>query len=257
MKHKIKFSLLVLAVLCISYGSASAVPVPIDLSTWSVIQYEFNVQPDANWSLSAGNTVATQSVNADASILLSDFNIAGQQIEGSWRVNTSGDDDFMGFVFGYQGRGQFYLFDWKQTDQTHLGFADAGMSVKLVNVPGNADPNGTDLWATAGTANVTLLMHNTIPYSDFTDYEFRLNFTPGLFEIEVKQGNTSLEEWLIADNSLVDGNFGFYNYSQGNVIYSGFTQDDEPPPIIPEPSTVLLLGSGLLGMIGFRKKFNI
>ena len=242
-------------------GSAHAVPVPVDLSTWTVEQYEQNFQPDASWGLSNGNTVATQSVNADASILLSDFNIASTSIEGSWRVNTSGDDDFMGFVFGYQGRGQFYLFDWKQTDQTHRGFADAGMSVKAVNIPGGADATDFDFWQTDGRPDVTLLEHNTIPWADFTDYDFKLTFFPGVFQIEVRQGNTLLESWTINDNTFTDGQFGFYNYSQNNVVYQGFTQEDDPEPIggnntgIPEPitATLGLMGLGVLGMATRRR----
>src|SRR5262245_3025287 len=115
-----------IAVFSLAVGAASlaisplrttqAVTVPIDLSSWTVIQYEFNDQPDANWVLSAGNTVASQIVNADASILKGG-SVANSQIQGSWRVDTSADDDFMGFVFGYQNRGQYYLFDWKQSDQ--------------------------------------------------------------------------------------------------------------------------------------------
>jgi len=45
--------------------------------------------------------------------------------------------------------------------------------------------------------------------------------------------------------------------------FRGFTNEgsdkvpaDENPPIIPEPTTILLLGSGLLGLFGLRKKFN-
>ena len=236
-------------------GSALADAVPIDLSTWTVIQYELNSQPDASWVLSNGNTTATQTVNADASILLSDFDIAGQQIEGSWRVNTSSDDDFMGFVFGYQSRSQYYLFDWKQLDQTFLGdFADAGMTLKVLDIAGGADPTQDDLWPSDGNPpNVTVLRHNTIPWADFTDYNFRLNFTPGLFEIEVRgPGDVVLQNWVVADNTYTDGGFGFYNYSQGAVVYNGFTQDPDPPPIpgseIPEPGTLLLLGTGLLAV---------
>ena len=239
-------------------GSVFADPVPIDLGSWTVVQYELNSQPDASWSLSNGNTTATQSVNADASILLSNFDITGQEIAGSWRVNTSSDDDFMGFVFGYQDRGHYYLFDWKQLDQSDpSGLAEAGMSVKSVH-KASGDPTTADLWPTAGSANVTTLLHNDIPWVDFVDYDFRLNFTPGLFEIEVSQAGTVLQNWILADSTYMDGLFGFYNYSQGPVIYNGFTQDLDPDPIptaVPEPGTLLLIGTGLAGFArSYRRK---
>ena len=224
---------------------ANAAPVPIDLSTWNVVQYAFPTQDDANWVLSNGNTVATQIINADASIFLSDFNIASKSIEGSWRVDTAGDDDFMGFVFGYQGRDQYYLFDWKQTNQNHVGFAERGMSLKVVNVPGNADPTASDLWPTAGSANVTVLRHNTVPWANFTDYNFQLDFFPGQFTIEVRQDDNVLESWVVNDSTYTDGGFGFYNYSQGDVVYQSFTQED-----IPEPTTaiIILVCCGALGL---------
>lgn len=232
-------------------ATASAAPIAIDLSTWTVVQYELFSQPNANWVLSNGNTTATQTVNADASILLGNFDITGQQIEGTWRAGTSSDNDFMGFVFGYQNRGQYYLFDWKQGDQNDaLGFADAGMSFKIVNT-GGADPTGADLWPTAGSANVDVLRHNTIAWAENVDYNFRLNFTPGLFEIEVRQGANVLENWIIADATYTSGQFGFYNYSQGPIVYNGFTQDPDPDPIrdpsVPEPASILLMAAGLAG----------
>ena len=55
-------------------------------------------------------------------------------MEGVWRVDTGSDDDFMGFVFGYQDKGHFYLFDWKQYNQTISNRTGLqGMCVKVVN----------------------------------------------------------------------------------------------------------------------------
>src|SRR5688572_16607658 len=164
----------------------------------------------------------------------------------------------MGFVFGYQNRGQYYLFDWKQSEQNDpLGFVDAGMSVKVVN-NGGSDPTGADLWPTAGSSSVSVLVHNTIPWDEFTDYTFRLNFTPGTFEIEVSEEATVLQNWIINDSTYTGGEFGFYNYSQGNVIYSGFIQRDDPPPIgnqLPDAgSTAVLLGLAALGLFGSRRQ---
>ena len=232
----------------LSNNSFSA-PVTIDLSPWEVIQYELNSQADANWVLSDGNTTATQTVNADASILLSDFDAGSKIIDGTWRVNTSFDDDFMGFVFGYQDRGNFYLFDWKQGDQNaRIGFAERGMSLKVVNKSPGADPTGSDLWPTSGSSDVTVLRHNTIAWDEFIDYQFTLNFTPGTFRVTVKEENTVLEDWIVNDNTYTSGNFGFYNYSQNALVYQGFTEDDSPPVgnPVPEPST---LAFALLGMI--------
>ena len=198
----------------------------IDLSTWSRVQYELNSQSDANWILSSDNTKVEQTINADASILLSDFNLNSDRIEGSWRVNTSNDDDFMGFVFGYQDSQHFYLFDWKQSNQDDLlGFAEQGMSIKVVNA--DSALTGRDFWSTIGNEDrVKTIFHNTVSWSDFVDYQFSLDFTPGEFTITVSQGDTILESVTIEDDTYTSGQFGFYNYSQGNVIYQGFTQSE-------------------------------
>jgi RHS repeat-associated protein len=194
----------------------------VNLGPWTPTQYELNSQANANWVKDATNTVVTQTVNADASFLLSDFNLSNAQMEGTWRVNTNNDDDFIGFVFGYQNSGRFYLFDWKQGSQNDsLGFAERGMSLKVFNA---ATPlTGRDFWPTAGNgARVRTLYHNTIPWNEFTDYQFTLRFYPGEIKIIVKQGANVLADFTVNDATYTGGRFGFYNYSQEQVRYSGF-----------------------------------
>lgn len=194
----------------------------VSLVPWTVKQYELNEQPNANWVKDATNTVVTQTVNADSSFLLSDFNLSDAQMEGTWRVNTGNDDDFIGFVFGYQNSEHFYLFDWKQADQNDpLGFAQRGMSVKVFSA--DSPLTGRDFWPTAGNGTrVRTLFHNTVPWADFTDYQFTLQFHPGEIKITVKRGDTVLADFTVNDDTYTNGKFGFYNYSQEAVRYSGF-----------------------------------
>lgn len=197
----------------------------IDLSTWSVVQIEEEIDPDPNWSLSSENTIAIQSANADPSFLLSDFDVDSAKINGTWRVDTSTDDDFMGFAFGYQDAEHFYLFDWKQNTQTFNGFfAERGMSVKVVNADSPLVWN--ELWTTAGSGDrVKTIFHNTVPWEDYVDYEFELSFQPGVFTITVKQDQQILDSFTLHDTTYTSGKFGFYNYSQSLVRYSGFTRE--------------------------------
>ncbi|MDQ3802896.1 MAG: putative Ig domain-containing protein [Acidobacteriota bacterium] len=192
---------------------------PVNLAPWTVQQFGGG---GAVWQKSAANDSVTQLHNSDPTMLLSDFDLSNGQMEGTWRVDTQSDDDHMGFVFGYQNSGQFYLFDWKQSDQPDgLGFAERGMSLKVFNAA--TPPDGADFWPTAGNgARVRTLYHNTVPWQDFTDYGFTLQFRPGQIKITVRQGETVLADFTVNDATYADGRFGFYNYSQEQVRYSGF-----------------------------------
>ncbi len=199
-------------------------PELVDLSSWQRVQYELNFQPDANWVVSETGTSVVQRVNADASFLMSDFESSAERIEGTWRVESNSDDDFMGFVFGYQDRGHFYLFDWKQGNQNHRGYAEKGMSVKVFHA--DQDPIDYDFWPTAGSDNVEVLYHNTIAWQNNTEYRFTLDFQPGQFTITVSEeaSGTVLDTIELFDNTYTSGKFGFYNYSQDTVRYEGFTR---------------------------------
>ena len=203
---------------------SAATPQIQDLSTWQVIDYSpiEESQGASHWVLDSTKTIATQTLNADPSILLSNITLSNDTMEGTWAVNTNSDDDYIGFVFGFQDNQHFYLFDWKKADQNDpLGFAQRGMSVKVINA--STPLGGRDFWPSGGNAGrVTTLFHNVIPWVSFTNYRFTLTFRAGQFNITVLQGSTVLASITLQDSTYTSGKFGFYNYSQDTVVYSGF-----------------------------------
>jgi len=230
--------------------SAFAETVPVNLSTWST--------PDSNgnWVVAADNNSVTQTVNGQPTVFLNGLNQTSYTIDGTWRVNTTGDDDFIGFVFGYQNPSQYYLLDWKQNRQNVGGIAEAGFRILKVDSDG-AIPNSA-FWPATSSA-FTLLdsnVGNSKGWKDNTTYSFNLDFftTPGQFSVEVKQGNLTLWDTVVLDTSFTSGQFGFYNYSQAQVQYSGFTQKLIPPSEVPLPAAFWMFVPALMGFLGLRRR---
>lgn len=212
---------------------------PISLAEWTTVQYELNYQSDARWELSEDGYSVVQTVNADAGMLISDFDATDLAVEGTWVPGSSSDDDFVGFVFGYQDRGHYYLLDWKQGSQDHRGYAEQGMTLKIVSMPTQegelVEPTGYDLWPTEGSENVAIIevegepLHNQIPWEEAETYTFFLEFHAGSFKIEIYDSAAELlESWSVSDSTYTGGRFGFYNYSQAPVDYQGFVSRKTP-----------------------------
>ena len=202
-----------------------------DLHEWEVIVFQVSGDSSPNWVISSNGRTATQTTNSKPTILLSPTVISNQRIEGTWIVRTNSDDDFMGFVFGFQDAGDFYLFDWKKASQSwsNWGMAEQGMSVKKISTD---DPDSllpSDFWTTANTTNKTTLYHNSGAWRSNVSYRFVLDDQPGkiLISVFVDSTNELLASIEIEDETYQPGRFGFYNYSQPTVEYSGFSGEIE------------------------------
>jgi hypothetical protein len=232
-------------------GSALAAEVPVDLTSWQ----KRGPSANGNWTVAADGESVFQSINGDPTFFVSPANSINTTLRGKIEVETTGDDDLIGFVFGFNapaGTGNdmnFVLVDWKQATQNFDGVTSSeGFSVNRVQ--GNITDYLPGFWGRADSAGFDSLATNygdNLGWEDNTEYTFTILYQTNHLSFEVAGGAFGAGQ-VVFDiaGSFPDGAFGFYNYSQAAVRYSGLTLEDTPPPI-PEPGTWALMLLGLAG----------
>ena len=201
----------------------------IDFNTW---QQQARIA-NGNWSVNAAGNSVTQSVNGDPTFFTSQDTFINVIINGTIRVNDVGDNDWVGFVFGYKDpispntdSSNFYLFDWKQQTQ-NLGGNNGQEGFALAKVEGVFDWNNANtfrpyFWGHQNTPVVFEILDtdygNTKGWVAQTDYDFSLTYTSNTIRIVIN--NDTIFD---IQGCYEPGKFGFYNYSQQDVVYSNFS----------------------------------
>ncbi|MDF2232421.1 hypothetical protein P2H44_07640 [Albimonas sp. CAU 1670] len=224
---------------------ALAIPVAVDLTGWTQ-------EGSGTWTVQTGNDSVLQTSNADPGVFYGPDNALGQLLHGTIKVQTTSDDDFIGFVLGFVGGDltaptastAYLLVDWKQNDQSP---AVDGLAISLVTggILGGLTNNA---WQHTGTVSEIARGTNlgSTGWADNTEYSFDLEYTAsrvriyvdGVLEIDITATDAGLSQFTA-------GAFGFYNYSQSNVLYAGITEANASVPL---PATLPMLGVALGGL---------
>ena len=182
----------------------------------------------------------TQTTNGNITFFVSPNQMGpGNEFQGSFSAN-SGDNDYIGFVFGFKDSSNYYVLEWKQGDQDDSwGFGAAGISIlKVTNLDPAPDSSCATLWQAVDGPNTKLLAswissNGGSGYEDGVIYNFHLTILPASIQVKItksEDGSTVYDSGQAAVNEAVNGRVGFYNLSEENVVYSGFTYKELPTP---------------------------
>lgn len=222
----------------IGYGSINAqCGNQLLLNTWQ----QKGPSGNGNWIVAPDGLSVLQTLNGNPTFFVSPDSLINTTIRGSFEVTTTGDDDFIGFVFGYRQPTanqqlttgtDFYLFDWKQGNQS-----GASEGFRLAEV--NGAPANGDFW-TYNDPAFTLLGTNyggSLGWADNTLYQFELTYTDSSITILI-DSDTIFD----VSGSFHNGAFGFYNYSQNYVRYYNFT-DNACPVAVNDSANLVEYGA--------------
>jgi hypothetical protein len=225
----------------------------LDLGTWT----KRGPAGNGTWTVSGtGNTMVTQIINGNPTFFVSPNDYLNVEVKGKMKVATTGDDDLIGFAFGYKSpldtsnNYDLYLFDWKQADQdvAKEGFA-------LSRVKGTI-ASYSPFWARVDDLpeydNLAKDYGSTRGWADNTEYAFTLLYLPNQIKIDIKGGTGDFKDGLTIfdlNGSFPSGRLAFYNYSQQSAQYYNVEVT-----VIPLPGAVWLLGGGLAGLVAWRRK---
>ncbi|MDA0152150.1 Ig-like domain-containing protein [Vibrio sp. Makdt] len=209
--------ILALAALAAAAGCANAAMV--DLGTWK----QEGSPANGTWSLSADRHSVFQSINGHPTAYVSDQSYDYRVFRGDIKVETSSDDDYIGFVVSYSDS-EFIIFDWKKADQ---GTAKKGYS--LIHSRGSLDQLKTLGWDIheGNTSLTTLLARDRSKgWTHNQYYNFQVQLKPG-------RVIASVDDKVIFDvetEAVKPGRFGFINWSQSHVRYHSIQELHPPIP---------------------------
>ena len=186
----------------------------------------------------SGGRTAYQSANTSKPVYLlsTETGVINKVFKGTIAVDSdAGDDDDIGFAFGYQGYNDTYIWSWDTTGVAMGSRTNGGhLLYHKTSTPANfSELPGTLLGVKDGTSECWV--HGVT-------YQFEILYTSNRIRIKVdgvEKFNVSVEN-VEGISQFPAGRFGFYNYSQGGVTFGNVqtapASDEAMPPTAQDDS---------------------
>ena len=191
---------------------------------------------NGDWVISDDGRAVIQENNGEPTFFVSPNEYFETTFRGTIEVQTTGDDDIVGVVFGYQSplmsQGdetndvRAFVLSWKQAEQSFAGYVSPeGFTLGYVSGAVPEDQTGQVFWGFEDTMTHTPIATYHGPntgWKDNTEHDFALSY--GAQGIRVTMDGQEIFDLDAAEVSvpLQPGRFGFYNYSQSDVRYASF-----------------------------------
>jgi hypothetical protein len=196
-----------------------------------------STQNDPLWIVNDNGAEILQTVNSDPGMAIGHDSFGYVEFSGTFFIGLNLDDDYAGFVFGYQNNRKFYVCNWKKGRQYYFGdpltspqpIAHAGIQLKVIDSntgPGPALRDGT--WNTGNVVNESRLLWASDQFGwDYeTSYRWTVRHNPenGYIRIVWTQGSVVIaDSGPLYDTTHFGGRLGVFVFSQENVTFSRLT----------------------------------
>ncbi|WP_304608626.1 choice-of-anchor A family protein [Hyalangium versicolor] len=175
-----------------------------------------------NWQLSADRLTVRQTTNSAPAVYMTNLPVGGAPLSFELAVETNSDDDFIGWVVGFDSgdttnpQAEYMLFDWKQGDQDLGGgvMGLAGLAMSRVKGAVDAPKSGqVPFWEHSGAiSEVARALHlGRTGWADRAVYRVKMDYSTSRIRVWV---NDVLE--FDQTGTFPAGRFGFYTLSQEN-----------------------------------------